>query len=273
MEIRTLEGVSTADIAQTFNLAFSDYLVPIHLSESDMAAKMAAENTTRELSSGVFDSGKLVGFILIGIDDGVAYNGGTGVIPAFRGKNLTREMYRFLLPMLAEKGIVNHLLEVLTQNAKAIPVYQKLGFQISRTVACFKGKINRVEKQFAKIQAVDSFNYSKDWCDFDPTYQNSWSAISRTKDQHQFVGAFADGQLVGYIVYVETSARIKHFAVKPDFRRHGIGWQLFDHVQQQLGNKPMTVLNVDETDNAMLFLQKIGLEIPVRQYEMTYEYA
>lgn len=268
MEIKTLEGVTAAEIARTFNEAFSDYLVPINLSENDMAAKMASENTIPELSAGAFTDGKLVGFILIGIDNGVAYNGGTGVIPAFRGQKLTQQMYGFLFPQLTEKGITNHLLEVLTENVKAIPVYERLGFKTSRTVACFKGKVSRPVRYFAAIRTIAFPEYRQGWCDFEPTYQNSWQAISRTKDQHRALGAFADGKLAGYIVFTEAGARIKHFAVKPEFRRKGIGWQLFDQAQQHIGDKPILVLNVDESDDAVLFLDKIGLEIPVRQFEM-----
>src|SRR5690606_11050066 len=132
MKIQTLRAATTAEIAETFNLAFSDYLVPIHLSETDLKAKMVAENTKLDYSAGVFSDGKLVGFILIGIDGDTAYNGGTGVVAAYRGQNLTRKMYDFLFPILSEKGIVNHHLEVITENKKALPVYQKIGFVTRR---------------------------------------------------------------------------------------------------------------------------------------------
>jgi ribosomal protein S18 acetylase RimI-like enzyme len=272
MEIKTLESASVAEITNTFNLAFSNYLISIFLTENDLRIKMTSENTIPGYSAGVFSEGMLVGFILIGIDNNVAYNGGTGVIPEFRGQNLTRKMYDFLLPLLAEEGITSHLLEVITENAKAIPVYEKIGFTIVRTVACFKGKINHAENHFADICTIDFPGQMEAWCDFKPTYQNATPAILRTKETHQFLGAFVEGKMVGCIAFIESNARIKHFAVAPEFRRKGIGGQLFDQVQQRVGDKPVLLINVDESDESMAFLQKIGLEIPLRQYEMVYRY-
>src|SRR6478672_6297058 len=155
MQIKTLEGVPVAVIADTFNAAFADYLVSIQLTEQALRDKMRAENTTPECSAGVFENGRLVGFILIGIGDGIAYNGGTGVIPEFRGQNLTQKMYEYLFTLLAAKGIGNHLLEVITENGRAIPIYQKIGFEIKRTVSCFKGKINRTPTENNNIFAIE----------------------------------------------------------------------------------------------------------------------
>jgi ribosomal protein S18 acetylase RimI-like enzyme len=188
MEIKTLESVPVAEIADTFNLAFSDYLIPISLTENDLRTKMASENTIPEYSAGVFSEERLVGFILMGIDNNVAYNGGTGVIPEFRGQNLTKKMYDFLLPKLAQKGIASHLLEVITENVKAIPVYQKIGFEIARTVSCFKGKVTTPKQGIAEIRPIDfpEENEVGDFRDFTPTYQNTSKAIMRTADAHRF---------------------------------------------------------------------------------------
>lgn len=268
MQIKTLEGISTSEIANAFNEAFSDYLVPISLSADDLQTKMTAENTKPEFSAGAFSNGKLVGFILIGIDNETAYNGGTGVIPAFRGQNLTRRMYDFLFPVLAENGITNHLLEVITENEKAIPVYEKIGFEKARILICYKGKVLPKNSSSVAIKPIAFEDFSRFW-DFKPTYQNATEAITRTANHHQTLGAFADEKLIGYITFIENAGRVKQFAVSTEYRKNGIGRQLFLAAQEIIGDKFISVTNVENSDKSNIFLRKIGLEITVQQHEMT----
>ena len=121
--IKSLQGLSIRQIADVFNDACSDYVIPIKLTEEILTAKILSENIQLENSVGVFDNDKLIAFILIGIDeyDGhiVAYNAGTGVIPSYRGNKLTKRMYQYLFPLLKDKDIVSHQLEVITTNTIA----------------------------------------------------------------------------------------------------------------------------------------------------------
>ncbi len=269
-----------AALAEAFNSAFSDYLVPVRLSENDLRSKLLSENTNPELSAGAFLDGRLVGFILIGIDKVgdkvVAYNGGTGVIPECRGQNLTGKMYRFLFPLLEKKGIVTHQLEVITENVKAIPVYEKIGFQVKRVVSCFRGKVI-APRGIApvEIKSIDFPDQSQVrlFCDFNPTYQNMWSCILRTKEMHRFLGAFEGEKLIGYLIFAEDVAKVKQFGVAAAFRKKGVGRQLFYELQCIAGNKIVSLNNVDHAHDATIgFLKEIGLEMTVQQYEMTYRY-
>jgi hypothetical protein len=60
-----------------------------------------------EFSAGLFDEHQLVGFIFTGIDkvdeQKIAYNAGTGIIPLYRGKNLTSKMYQYIFEILKKK--------------------------------------------------------------------------------------------------------------------------------------------------------------------------
>jgi ribosomal protein S18 acetylase RimI-like enzyme len=277
MTIKSLQNVPASVLAQTFNDAFADYIVPIRLSETDMLSKMAAENTSLQHSAGVFNNNQLIGFILIGTDqlngETIAYNGGTGVIPEFRGQKLTEQMYRFVLPRLAEENIHRHQLEVITSNIRAVPAYEKTGFVKTRIVTCFKGQISPAEKDIAEIRREDFPDESviAGFRDFEPTYQNSWRAILRGHGQNKFLAARINGDLAGYIIYSEATARIRQFGVAHEFRGKGIGHQLFDAVQRSTA-KPLTIINVDDDRSATHFLQNIGMEITVQQYEMAYHF-
>lgn len=274
---RTLHAIPATTLMETFNAAFADYVIPFAMTNEDLQAKITSENISLELSAGMFSGERLVGFILIGTDETenetVAYNAGTGVIPEFRGQHLTEKMYGSLFPMLAEKGIRHHQLEVITQNEKAVRVYEKIGFRKHRTVNCFKGNIIAPARDTGV--AIMPIGYpipeSGPFRDFSPTFQNSGNTILRAKGQHRFLGAFLNEKLVGFVVFSEANARIKQFGVTKDFRRKRIGHQLFYEVQKIVGNRAISLINVDGSYSAGIdFLQNIGLAMTVRQFEMDY---
>lgn len=276
MEISTLSNVPLAVLADTFNQAFSDYLVPMQVTEDDLKMKFVSENTKPEHSLGVFDNGKLVAFMFIGTessdDKTVFYNGGTGVIPSYRGQQLTKKMYAHLLEQQNSKNKATQLLEVITDNLRAVKVYETVGFTTQRVVTCFKGIVTAPEHPVSfSLQPItfeETVSYEKHW-EFKPSYQNTTTAIKRTANLHHFLGAFDGNTLVGYITFVKSNGRVKQFWVNPDFQCNGIGHQLFYKTQEIVEGKPISLTNIDSSQTKTItFLTKIGLAQTVQQFEM-----
>jgi ribosomal protein S18 acetylase RimI-like enzyme len=161
VQIRDLSSISISELVQVFNHAFADYAIPISLTVELMESKIVQEHIQLNLSVGVFDEDKIVGFILSGVLwlDGYlnVYNAGTGVIPQYRGQEWTKKMYAFLDQKLKTVQVKQHQLEVLTTNKKAIHLYTSLGFKISRTLSCYKGFIARHEI-YPKIKIIEKAN-------------------------------------------------------------------------------------------------------------------
>jgi len=86
MTIRSLEGLSLNYIADVFREAFSDYAVPMQLTDEEFAFRMRMGSFRQEWSVGCFEDDRLVAFILTGYRDterGLTFhNSGTGVVPA-----------------------------------------------------------------------------------------------------------------------------------------------------------------------------------------------
>ena len=89
-QFQNLENSSLLEISQCLNIAFSDYAIPIQLSEQDLAELFTASGIDRSLSFGAFFEGQLVGCMLNsqGIYQGhrAAFDVATGMIPEHRGK-------------------------------------------------------------------------------------------------------------------------------------------------------------------------------------------
>ncbi len=270
-----LENVQTLELIQVFNSAFTDYFVNVSLDEKSLAIKIQTENTDLSKSVGAFFEETLVGFILLGIENKTVFNGGTGVLPEFRGNALTAKMYDFMMPKLKTEGIYFHQLEVVTKNLPAIKTYEKIGFTRARTLACFKGKIKTAkinsDIKIKFLNVIDTEIFPTFW-NSQPSWQNSLSAIKNTQNLHKIVGAFDKENLVGYIIYTE-SGRVKQFAVRKDFRRVGIGQTLFALVQNELKDKEIIITNIDKNDRESIsFLSKLGLTLFLEQFEMKLEF-
>jgi len=97
----------TPDLLNTLNHAFADYIVPFQLNAEQLQFKIRSENIVSDWSLGVFDSERLVAFIMHGVrkENGktVVYNAGTGVLSEYRGQGLVGKMYDFIQPFLKIK--------------------------------------------------------------------------------------------------------------------------------------------------------------------------
>lgn len=274
MHLHNLETTDLEIIATAFNKAFEGYFVPIKLDAQLLADKIKSENIVLECSVGVTINNELAGFILIGIDaeNHLAYNAGTGTIPSARGQKLTEKMYSYLLPKLKNIGIRNHLLEVICENNKALKIYEKLGYSVTRKLICYKGNVSKPKNLQYKIRETELPNDAeiKTFWNHNPTYQNSTFCIKNNPERHTVLAAFDNGKLIGYILFDKNSLRIKQFGIDNNYRNKKIGHQLFYQVQLQNPDADIVLINIDENDfGTNAFLQKIGFKKLIEQSEMT----
>ncbi|MEL6975973.1 MAG: GNAT family N-acetyltransferase [Bacteroidota bacterium] len=275
MQIKTLSDVSHEQILTVFNAAFSDYFVPLKLTEEQLKTKMKADGTELSLSCGFFEDEKPIGFILHGMacieGKKVAYNGGTGVVPHRRGARLTSEMYHFILPCLKRKGIKKVVLEVIANNFPAIKSYQRIGFKTQRELLCYKGVgLTPFSKSPTNLKTFEIYDWElmESFGNTEPTWQNSQRAINAMTSSNVALGAYLKDELVGYVIFTPGSKRIQQISVKPAYRRLGIASQLLEGIVSKYGNS-LSVINVDaKAKDLNVFFQKMGFALQLKQFEM-----
>ena len=277
LTIQNLEQTGLNTIIATFNEAFTDYYVKINLTQDQLIQKMTLENIRLKHSAGAFDGDQLVGLILSGIDTKgglkTAYNGGTGVLPAYRGKGITPQLYSFLIDHYRQEGVQRGLLEVIEANDSAIRSYEKVGFRKLRELDCFKGKIE-YDKPEPKLAVLARQIMHPDWeqmnqfWNWEPTWPNTTASIRRAGAGLKLLGLYHDDRLVASRVINTASGRIVQFGVHPDFRGKGLGRLLFYYLGK-LGNPNLSIINIDRGDaDTIGFLKHIGFSIYISQYEM-----
>ena len=133
---RALQETSLQQLADCFNLAFSDYEQPICFTPESLQYYLTASNVDLRLSFGAFLDEEMVGFILnaAGSYHGqkVVFDAGTGVIPQHRGKGVFSALFAYTCTQLQKCQITSYYLEVLQSNQPAVAIYSKKGFSVER---------------------------------------------------------------------------------------------------------------------------------------------
>jgi ribosomal protein S18 acetylase RimI-like enzyme len=235
-----------------------------------------------EASVGVYDGCRMVGYTLVGVDrwcgELAAYDIGTGIVKTHRGRGIAREMFRFALPRLREKGVARFHLEVLQENERAVRAYRKSGFEITREFDCFelelesaafgKNAVQPMEIRPMSQMEIESCTPLLDW---EPSWENSLASIRRIPDAVTLIEAVDGGRRAGVAVYYPGLNWIMCIAVKKELRRSGIGTALVEHLVRGLGGdrRSVRLVNVDRSDAGMIaFLSQMGFRSFTTQYEM-----
>lgn len=260
--------------------AFSDYVIPFALTETQFRNHINLNAVDLDRAVGCVEGELLIGFSLngFGLWEGrqTVYDAGTGVIPDFRRQGVSEAIFEMMLPIFKSEGIEQCLLEVIATNTRAMSLYEKLGFRTVRELALLQcdGNMNAsVETpQNIEIREIDI----PDWAllttfwDGDPSWQNSVAAILRSHKMKRILGAYLDGKYVGYIVFSSKFGRVAQLAVDKDHRKRGIGTALVQAMQAETADGfSLQVINIDKSlTTAMAFFNKRGFYERLSQYEM-----
>ena len=276
MEIKNLAQTPLPEIVACFNRAFSDYFVPIAATEEAIEKRWRAGRVDYSLSFGAFDDGKLVAFIITGVDflNGLktAYNAGTGVIPEYRGQRLVEKLYETAMPAFRAAGIRQSTLEVITQNEKAIKAYQKVGFQIVRTLHCLKGNLltdleNIAENGFAITRTSEiDFNLLAPLQPYEFSWDNRIEGVALILPDLEGWLLHQNGNLKGYVLLNPASGYIAQLGFSAD-NIPLYGKFLFREIAKQI--PAVRINNVDSRAKEIYELLKtISLENNIDQFEM-----
>ena len=277
MQIKNLSNTNSQSIVDCFNEAFANYFVPIHASAEYLTLRWKGARIDPALSFGVFDKDKIVAFMFIGVDEHygklTAHNDGTGVIPAYRGNRLVDKMYDRAIPQFKAKSIEQCSLEVIQENTRAINVYERIGFKKLRGINCYGGEIIRTNAPTPPnlvIQQINQPNWKRyQTCfDFVPCWNNSLNWVKAIQDTYEVIEIYDNQQFAGFGA-VDKSGSLPIFGIVPTFRQKGYGRILLDYMA---ATRPkLRTNNVDDSATATLqFLEKMGMQNSINQYEMLF---
>ncbi|HEV7397834.1 MAG TPA: GNAT family N-acetyltransferase [Pyrinomonadaceae bacterium] len=208
--IKPLSNASLADAVSVWNRGFQGYFIDMTLSIDDYLTRLHNESISPELSFIAYLDQTPAGFLLNGVrinaGKKLAWNGGTGVAPEYRGQGLGKLLVDAALKLYQQQHIEVATLEALSDNKSAIKLYQSAGYQIDDRLVFLEhdGDLTNGLPQTrtgyaisaaapAEVGRLDFYQPSVPW-------QAQWQSLMRNNGSALIVVDDAGGP-VGYALY------------------------------------------------------------------------
>lgn len=271
MEFKTLKDIEHTEIMACINEAFSDYAIPIHLTENTLKKFFESSDISTTLSYCALVQNKVIGFILNSANyyrgEKVVFDAGTGIIPEFRGKGVFTALYAHTENELKKNNIKKYYLEVLQQNEQAISLYKKTGFSIVRPLSVFEiSKIeNKNPENNIQILPLQKFNFeqTKTCTLVTPSFENSSDIIYKADTFFNVAFIECKKEVLAFCIYNKVNGNIMQLGYKNVSALEKIITYIASHYQTIIAK------NIDTTFHEIVdLLLSIGFKEIAKQYEM-----
>jgi ribosomal protein S18 acetylase RimI-like enzyme len=125
-------------LAALFTAVYAGYWHPIEIDAGALRRMISTYDLDLDASVVAWDGDTPVGLAMLAVRGPEAWIAGMGVTPERRGAGLGEALTRRLLDAARERGVTRVRLEVLEQNAPAIAIYRRLGFEDFAEVAVWR---------------------------------------------------------------------------------------------------------------------------------------
>lgn len=208
VEIKRLKKCTIEEGVNAWNTGFEGYYFNATTTPDQFVNRMAAEGLSSELSVVAFMEEEPIGIIKNGIRNfnGVkmAWNGGTGIATPFRKKGVGRQLMKATLDILKEEAVTIATLEAISENQKAISLYESVGYQIVDQLEYLELKGALEQNPLTDIQSfpiekgvpqqVAGLSFYKGLHPWQTQWQNA-------KDGEAVIAKDQDGDPIGYAYF------------------------------------------------------------------------
>ncbi|REE94604.1 ribosomal protein S18 acetylase RimI-like enzyme [Paenibacillus taihuensis] len=130
-----MSKLSPEQLVTMWNRGFEGYFSNMTLGVDRFIARAGSEGLSLEHSIAAYDGEEPVGFVMNGFrtieGKKVAWNGGTGISPSYRGQGHGKLLMQQNVQIYREQGVDIALLEAMSQNEPAIKLYTNTGYHIT----------------------------------------------------------------------------------------------------------------------------------------------
>jgi len=189
IDIKPLSSCSFETALDVWNTGFSGYLINITLSFDGFLMRLTADGISPQHSFIAFIDEQPVGFLMNAFREErgrkLAWNGGTGVIPEFRGQGVGSRLLNAAIDLYQAQGVDLALLEALSSNESAISLYKKFGYEAveqltflrsDSTPANFPASAD-YSVEDVELNAVGKLEFYREL----PQWQTQWQSLLRIR--------------------------------------------------------------------------------------------
>ncbi|EAV43778.1 hypothetical protein SIAM614_11658 [Stappia aggregata IAM 12614] len=277
-QIVDCRSFEAAQLCEALNLAFSDYVTPMHLSEEAFREFQRQRGFSSQHSFAAVAGTEIAAFWFSSAPNSEygnrAYTLSVGTSPAHRRNGLSRQLLEAVIEKQQKVGSKGLQLEVITTNGKAVSAYEAFDFRRERTLGVFRLIESKAlaakagDWSACKIGLDDLPEDTSAFFDTQPTPQNGFAALRGLSPDIHLLAVRRGDDLLGWGASFADGA-VAQIAVHKDHRRNGIGSALLHGLMKAVGKSDLRFVNVDAaTQSANAFLRQAGAEELLQQYEM-----
>jgi ribosomal protein S18 acetylase RimI-like enzyme len=134
VELLSAGQLSDDELASLFTASYEGYLVPFAVDAAAVRFMSNAFDLDRAASRIAVRDEAPVGLVNLGLRGTDAWIGGVGVVPEERGRGVGRLLMEAVHDQARTRGAERVWLEVIVENAPAVALYERLGYEHVRDV-------------------------------------------------------------------------------------------------------------------------------------------
>jgi len=132
LDLQPASTLGLDELAALFTAGYEDYYVPISVDAGAISFMANAFDYDLDGSRVALRGGERVGVCMLGARGEEGWIGGLGVVASARREKIGETLIRAVLDEARTRGIREVRLEVIRENSRAIPLYERLGFELTR---------------------------------------------------------------------------------------------------------------------------------------------
>lgn len=132
--IKRFPACTLEQVVDAWNKGFEGYYFDATTTSDGLTTRLITEGMLPSISIIAFDKDTPIGVILSGKRKAgnvvISWNGGTGVATEYRKKGIGRKMMQSVIDIYHEENVDLATLEAISENTKAISLYEQFGYQV-----------------------------------------------------------------------------------------------------------------------------------------------
>lgn len=293
MEFKSFRDYTILQLTELWNEGFQQFSSNMTRTPFQFMIRIGKWYTHPDLSVVVCKDDKPVAFVVIGWQEihgkKWAWNGGTGIIPAYRGQGMSQPMMREAIRRVREAGADHFSLEVRTHNEPAMRAYLRTGFEIQDTFRVFvkSTDFSKVTCQIHHRTDLKSYRTMGEACSrlsFYNANRTSWTTQWFNLERSQSVFVYdAKQEIIGYALFMEdyhadgklNQITLYHCEAKPEEqnKREVLQYLLHEVFQPQFKDIKRTAQYVRVSNTELIdLLEQAEFQSKLEEYFMVYPF-
>lgn len=273
------------ELIYVWNKGFEGYSVDVTMKPETFLKRMVNEDLSAEYSIVAFDGDAPVAIVMNGFreqhDYLNAWNGGTGIVPEYRGTGLSQLLINEVFTIYKHREVQTANLEAISTNQRAIKLYEKHGYELIERLSFFSGPDESQDITVIHDYELECIRVSKEKIKALSFFQNQMPWQNQLESLKEGIGyiLYDRERPIGYAMTKEAydnngdpqSIQLYQFGIEPVLENDVLLVMTFLHKIFKLDRDGVKrhVINFPNRDNQLLsVLNELGFNKTIEQVHM-----